>query len=88
MREDIKMSNIHRPEEQDREEEISGFDFRTHVMSKKTKSLAKVQNYHINYKKGGGSLIERPIGSGQWFSEDGKLVRQDAEIKPEQGDGV
>lgn len=64
------MSNIHRKEDLVKPDDIAGFDYRTHVINKQTRKVSH-QPYRMVCTKGAGTLLERPIGSGKFYREDG-----------------
>ncbi len=49
----------------------TGFDYRTHIKDAKTGQLIRLQNY-ARHSKNGEVLLERPIGSGNCFFENGE----------------
>jgi hypothetical protein len=55
----------------------AGFDYRVHISDPKTGRLIKFQPYHMVIKDG-VTKIERPIGSGNWFYENGEPVKTNA----------
>jgi hypothetical protein len=63
----------------------TGFDYRVHVKDAKTGRLIRLQHY-ARHAHGGEVLLERPIGSGNCFYENGvpagRYRFQDAKGKP------
>ncbi len=51
-------------------DESTGFDYRTHIRDSKTGRLHRVQNY-ARHSRGTDVLLERPVGSGNCFHENG-----------------
>lgn len=51
------------------------FDLRTVIKDGKTGAVVKHQPYLAKLEKNKGTLYERPIGSGQWFDEQGNSVK-------------
>lgn len=63
---------------------MSEFDLRTHVRSAKGDITSK-QPYRLKISNG-KSLFERPVGSGNWYTQNGEQVQfgeAQAEKKPE-----
>ena len=49
----------------------TGFDYRTHIKDAKTGKLIRIQTY-ARHARSGEVLLERPVGSGNCFSENGE----------------
>ena len=49
----------------------TGFDYRVHIKDAKTGRLIRLQHY-ARHAHGGEVLLERPIGSGNCFHENGQ----------------
>jgi hypothetical protein len=52
-------------------DESTGFDYRVHIKDVKTGNLIRIQNY-TRHAKAGDVLLERPVGSGNCFYENGR----------------
>jgi hypothetical protein len=50
------------------------FDLRTVIRDGRTGATVKSQPYLAKLEKGKGTIFERPIGSGQYFDEQGNTV--------------
>lgn len=53
------------------------FDFRTHIRDQKTGQVIKDNTYR-RVQDERGTRYERPIDSGIWYDETGKLLEQPA----------
>ncbi len=51
----------------------TGFDYRTHIKDAATGKLIRIQNY-ARHARGGEVLLERPVGSGNCFAENGESI--------------
>ncbi len=49
----------------------TGFDYRVHIKDAKTGRMIRMQHY-ARHSSGGQTLLERPIGSGNAFTENGE----------------
>lgn len=54
-------------------DESTGFDYRVHIRDAKTGRLTRIQHY-ARHSRGGEVLLERPVGSGNCFFENGELA--------------
>lgn len=60
-----------RKESMEREDVITGFDYRTHVIDKKDRKTVRYQPYTIEFHKGGQTIITR---GGKQYSADGQEI--------------
>lgn len=61
------------------------FDLRTHIFEKGTGKVQVHQPYRMLIRTGVGQILERPVGSGQWFYTNNEPVPEDkipADLKP------
>ncbi len=56
-------------------DETTGFDYRVHIKDAKTGRIVRVQHY-ARHARGGEVLLERPVGSGNCYTENGKPAGQ------------
>lgn len=59
------------PVEQPARDFSTGFDYRTHIKDAKTGRLIRLQHY-ARHARSGEVLLERPVGSGNAFTENGE----------------
>lgn len=56
--------------EQPQRDHSTGFDYRTHIKDAKSGKIIRLQHY-AKHSRGTEVLLERPIGSGNMFTENG-----------------